>query len=622
MSSAKRAKADVPQTDLIPQPPAALTEQMVKDGPEQLDFMGSDAYNFLANVLSHQRTIDIHLVIAESASYLGNNEVATVAYREAIEMARTQGSTHVLKKIYLQQIRAYVDVRLLDSSLDASEAIENYLAINPTPNAEVLASHGVVKYNNGDLEGAIQAFQKSLELDRFAPYVGINLLLILFKNEDFVGMMKQLEYYGPPTTGTWLRACVDTEHFLRAILHAARATNKLDLLITIFEHVIQNPESVEDDSPTEVGGKVQQQARDVVRGRVVNRARSSMFRVYLGWLHYEYSGQHEKALDLWKLAFFQQNWFFKLTNLDSSAYSDIILYFFGVFSQLIYDHALASDPEESGLMLSFLEDLQTRERVFWKMEESAIQDVKITNMPLAKLYLTRGRKEQAQKMLNDQYCRAIEVLQDEIAWNDKYAYDALAKILFLNGQFEDAKIAVSLKRFSLTEYTRRQIVPSEENAQSAVHTSEKAAPEGTQIGSQELAKELSTGRIDEQPATSAEGDDEPARAEEVRRWERTGTCAGWHMCEDGYALCTTRTTYTCMACADVEFCEKCYDNLVNKTGKDRLYVCSPTHEFVMSPMEGLEEITDQTITLNGQDISITTWLEKVRKEWKKGMCFT
>lgn len=608
----------------------------MKDSPDELDFLGTDPYNFLANVLSQQRTIDTHLVIAESASYIGNNEVAAVAYREAIEMARTQGSTQVLKEIYLQQIKAYVDVRLMDSSSEAVEAIENYLAIDPTPNAEVLASQGVVKYNSGDSEGAIQAFQKSLELDRFAAHVGTNLLSILFNNDDFVGMMKLLEYHTPATTGTWLGGSGDTEYILRSILHAARATNKLDVLVAIFEHVIQNPESAEVDRSGVVDGKVQQKARDVVRRRAVNLAISSLFRVYLGWLHYEYSGQHDKALELWKLAFFQRSEFFKLTNLVSSAYSDIILYIFGAFSQLIFDRALAaSDPEESSQMLSLLEDLQSRERLFWKMEESAIQDVKITNLPLAKLYLTHGRKEQAQKMLDDQYYRAIEVLQDDIDWNDRYAYDALAKILFLNGQFENAKIAVSLKRFSLSNYTRRPTAPSDENAQqSAVPKSEKAAPapeEEAQIGSSpELAKESSAGLIineERASAAIAKGDDEPAPSDGSEtpelEIERTGTCAGWHMCEDGFALWTTRTTYTCMTCADVEFCEKCHDNLVNnRTGKDRLYVCSPTHDFVMAPMEGLEEIKDQTITLNGQDISIAGWLEQVRKEWKRGIGFS
>jgi hypothetical protein len=246
------------------------------------------------------------------------------------------------------------------------------------------------------------------------------------------------------------------------------------------------------------------------------------------------------------------------------------------------------DPEVAGRMLSLLENLQRREKVFHELYEYHIADLRNTNLLLARLYLKNGRKEEAQKVLNELFQGAIDILQDEIDWNDGTGYGVLAGLLFLNGQLENAKLAVSLKRFFALGFEAK---PEEE------------------IDTPEHAQD-----------NSNDGDS-TASDEEYPMWWTQTTCAGWYVCENDSKIPYGATTFTCTTCANVDFCERCYDNLRNETGKERLYVCNSSHVFIKTPAEGLEQIKHHRIVMNGKSVSFVNWLEEVRKEWKTGLCF-
>lgn len=175
------------------------------------------------------------------------------------------------------------------------------------------------------------------------------------------------------------------------------------------------------------------------------------------------------------------------------------------------------------------------------------------------------------KAANEHFERAVEILRDDISWNDAYGYELLARVLFINGQEGKAKTAASLKLFFYDGYNRED-------------------------GS----------------ATEA-GANDPGRPLSVL----CGVCAD----SGGPKVEYDTPLYTCTTCTDVDLCKGCYDNLRNRTAEDRVFVCNPNHDFLKSPAEGLNCIKNDMMTINGGNRPIAAWLEEVQKEWKTGLYF-
>jgi tetratricopeptide (TPR) repeat protein len=569
---AEGGDADIIADDLfVPERDPESDSIFPESDSTRIEFLGDNPYNFLAGVLGQEKTMETHFVMAKSISYTRSaSEEGLAEYRKTIEMARQKGSEDVLKEIYLQQIKALVNIQTVVSYGDAKKVIEDYMKLDPS-NPKVLACHGVVCLENKDNDGAIGAFRRSLEMKERDHEVGFALIRTLFTMKDYEGIMRLIEHYGYVTVGSWLCDGISHMQMHQFIMYAARTTtNRLDLMIKCYEHQIENAQFRYREEDLEAGKDIdpETKARHALKCRTTNIAISSMFRVYLGWFYDVFLGQPEEAFKLWKVAFFHRSEFFNLRNMLISTFSDdIIPEFFALFSQQIYDRAIAPDPEVADGMLSLLESLQRRERGFQALNDDAPADLKNMNLLLAKLYLRLGRRDEARKMLDEQFQRAVEILQDEVGWNDCSGYDALTRLLYLNGQMENAEIALSLKRFFDSGFERKD------------------------------GGAIITGT----------------------NW--MWMCSSSYSCELGSEDVILATTYTCTTCVNVQFCEGCYDNLRNKTGKERLYICNPSHDFLKSPPEGLEKIKDETITINGKTVSFASWLEEVRREWKMGDCF-
>lgn len=555
----------------------------------------------------------MHFVVAKTISYTDPGCGAAIAeYQKAIKMAQEQGSNDVLKEFYLQQIMNYVDVRLFSAEEHALEAIENYLKLDDS-NAKVLACLGVVHIENNDHEGAIEHFQKSLELNKEDDEVGIALLRTLFVMKDYESIMSRMQYYGVLTVGSWLRntddICVHKE-----IMHAARMVNKVDMVIKCYEHEIKNVQlsdeelrEVKDDDPVKTTRKTLQYRRRRV-------ATSSMFRVYLGWLYLEILGQPDEAFELWKTAFFERSEFFNMGNLTSSQFTtDFIPDFFALFSQLIYEKALDPNPEVAGQMILHLEHLHRREKVFQELDKYPIgTGLRNVNLLLARLYLKHGRKDEARKMLNDQLQSAIDILEDKIGWNDEFGYGALAALLYVNGQLEKAEVALSLKRFFTFGFDIKREKGKDDTSEHAQDTSDSGDFEREDGEGKEKQPPLD--KQDDIVSTSSDNDSN------YLGWKKS--CGGGYTCQyEPRGLPYAATVYTCTTCANVNFCETCFDSLHVETGQRKLFICSPSHDFIKTPPKGLEQIKDKKITMNGKSISFTDWVAEVRKEWKMGFCF-
>jgi hypothetical protein len=194
----------------------------------------------------------------------------------------------------------------------------------------------------------------------------------------------------------------------------------------------------------------------------------------------------------------------------------------------------------------------------------------------------------------------MDFLGDDSNWNFGYGYGAPAALLFVNGQLENAELAVSLIRFSRlgfdSEYKKRRENTSE-------HT-----------------KNESDLNITERKDEKGEGKQTPPDTPDES--VISGLCSNWYSCENGSgALPFDATLYSCTTCYDVTFCETCYNNLCDETGQRKLFICSRSYEFIKTPPAGLERIEEPTITINGKSISYADWLADVRRNWKKGLCF-
>ena len=535
--------------------------------------------------------------------------------RKPSKWPRSKDRDDVLKEFYLQQIMTYVDVRLIRANEHALEAIENYLKLDDS-NARVLACLGVVRVENHDDKGAIEIFQKSLELNKRDHQVGIALLRTLFRMKDYEGMMSQIEHYGILTVGSWLRDSCNNVAEHKEIMYAARIVNKLDLVIKYYEHEIQNIQLSDEDLKEVKDADPVKTAQQTLQRRATRVAVSSMFRVYLGWLYLEILGQPDEAFGLWKTAFFQRSEFFNMGRRGHSGFaSEIIPDFFALFSQLLYEKARSPDAEVAGQMIFHLEHLRRREKAFHELGAyhygTCLRNV---NLLLARLHLKHGRKDEARKLLNDQFQCAIDILKDEIGWHDKFGYGALSALLFLNGQLKEAKVAASLVRFFKLGF---DIEPKRRKDRTSEHAQNKSDIDGLEPkDSTSEGQQLPPDNQDDSVSTVS---DTGSYDDDI--WFQT-VCAGGFTCEnESMRIPYGATAYTCTTCAYVSFCETCYDSLRTVTGQRKLFVCSPSHDFIKTPPEGLEKIKDEKITMNNKSILIADWLVEVQKEWKTGLCF-
>jgi hypothetical protein len=84
---------------------------------------------------------------------------------------------------------------------------------------------------------------------------------------------------------------------------------------------------------------------------------------------------------------------------------------------LIYEKALDPDPAVSDGMILHLEHLQRRKKVFQQLDKFSFAGANLrpVDLLLSKLYLKHGRKDEAQKILNDQFQNAMDILEDDFS---------------------------------------------------------------------------------------------------------------------------------------------------------------------------------------------------------------
>jgi hypothetical protein len=182
----------------------------------------------------------------------------------------------------------------------------------------------------------------------------------------------------------------------------------------------------------------------------------------------------------------------------------------------------------------------------------------------------------------------------------------------VNGQLEKAEVALSLKRFFTFGFDIKREKGKDDTSEHAQDTSDSGDFEREDGEGKEKQPPLD--KQDDIVSTSSDNDSN------YLGWKKS--CGGGYTCQyEPRGLPYAATVYTCTTCANVNFCETCFDSLHVETGQRKLFICSPSHDFIKTPPKGLEQIKDKKITMNGKSISFTDWVAEVRKEWKMGFCF-
>jgi tetratricopeptide (TPR) repeat protein len=554
------------------------------------DFAKGDPYIFLADVIQVERSIEIHCHIARTMSYRHFNLVgANREYQKAIEMAQKIGSEEKLKDIYLEYALSLTDVRLRKGDPKALQAVESYIALDKS-NYKMYACLGVARLQLQDRKGAIEAFREALSLNNRDNLVVRALVSSLRSAADFEGMIELFDNYDLDTTTFWIRGQLEYESFQEAMFYAARKTDKVELLIKRYKHAMQttwdhSSGQGEDDKLDPLWDELGE-ARGCANEHKFYSAGTSLLHCWLAVLCRRYLGQPDAAFDHWKAAFLQRSEIFKLSNVSSMFTDSIFPDMFAQFAELLYDKALGPGGSVDENMLTILERVCQRQDAFRKSAPyvTTLSGPKSIDLLLARLYIRCEMKEEAEALLNEQFRHGIDMLKGTITWSDRDAYRILSRILFISDHINEAKIALSLRRFLRFKHT---------------------AIENSNVDKNEDSK----------------ADETLAGIEETTYGRRPGfKCASREDCPGKGRVGLGEPMYSCMTCIEVDFCEECYDALMRNErtkGKKLIYVCDYNHEFLSSPLEDWE-IKDGVMTISGEKVRVAEWVDIVEKKWNSG----
>ncbi|KAF8250987.1 hypothetical protein K440DRAFT_638823 [Wilcoxina mikolae CBS 423.85] len=586
----------------------------------QPPFVPTNNVEFLANISDEERSWKVDCRIAKTMAFVGLHDEATLEYHKAIEIAQQENSKEALKSIYLEWALSMTEGETSRGcGTRALIPIKSYIALDES-NHKAYVCLGKALVANGDVEQAMEAYKKALSLDQTDCVTIRHIFNILLNRNNPEGVMELIEVHGPKAAGFWVRGHSDIGWFHEIVFWAAWQTGKLELVKQIYEDETRSKSIITTGYVFSPNDDMYRVFFDPTLAAMV----SSFFRCLLALLCRKYSGEPDMAFDLLKTAFFTKSGFFKLsTSVNSSFGQEYIPAACEQFAELIHDKALRPNGTVDTNMITMLESLIRRDAVYRKLDHivADINDRKPLPVVLASLYMKSGRIEQAFMSLNETFQRAIELLKDDIDWNDEFAYHVICKILFLCGQIDKAKVALFLKRYALDDFAQLE---NQENPEAEEDNGNKVGKETGE--DKEAYHENETSAPDAGQQDSVSEDDSPPQAPPVQklRWK----------CSRGLGFCQTKELgyrdrmYTCMDCINVEFCEECYVTLMKEEtaveDTKRLYVCNPNHQLLSTPIEGFERFDKDNgrIELSGGTaISVTEWLAVLQKEWDSGSYF-
>jgi tetratricopeptide (TPR) repeat protein len=587
----------------------------------------------------------MHCRIAKTMAFVGRyGELAEGEWNKAIELAETSGEKEKLQELYYQFALSLSNIRLMDCQPVVLQLAEKYLSMDSS-NYKMHACLGVARLDLDDSQGAIESLTTALALEPRDQLVARALFHTFRIENDFEGIMKLLENDDDMITSGRVRAFLEEERMQGILFFAARETGKMDFLTKCYETEISRgwtePSISEEDDPRNdsIWSEIDS-AIGVFNTREGYSGGTALLMCWLGLFYKEYQGDLQNALRLWTTVFLQQSEVFKLGDLSSQYSMTTVPKFIGLFAESLYDEALKSHGLVDEVILKMLERLRQRHDAFQDLDAhgASLYNEKNINLFLAKLYLQNGRDGEATELLNEQFQRGIEILKDDIDWNDHTGYHTLSKIMFAVGQKENATIAQCLRRFvhyQPEEQKYDEIRREEEDDDGSKKMKGAAGVANIEEKEGEAPHTLKEGEDGADGADDGDGDkdyddDEGPPCGIVERWGHSGwLCSMRNDCFNHKASAPDTPTYVCMTCIQVQFCEDCYSrhsgstintgadtstgastNDRNRAGKDfvPISICHSRHEHIRIPWDEWR-LKGDIMTVKNEEIPVRTWLE-------------
>ncbi|KAH7087293.1 hypothetical protein FB567DRAFT_591977 [Paraphoma chrysanthemicola] len=566
---------------------------------EYPSFGSSDSFNFLADLIQAHRTVDMHCCIAKTMAY-GGRSTAMLEWNKAIQLAESNGEEERLKELYYQCVLSLTEMRLMECEPTVLQLADKFLAMDSS-NYKMHACLGLARLEHlNDRLRAIEGFRTALALEPRDHLVLKALIDTLKMEDDYKGIMGLFENQDPEIISGRIRACIDHDSFQEVLFLAARESGKVQGLVESYENEIarrwtEPSKNTENDPREDSDWNDCDEAVGSFNRQQLYSAGTALLTCRLAFLHQRYRGDSQSALRLWTTVFLDQSEIFGLLNVSSEYDMFTIPMFIGMFAELLYEAALRPDGAVDEEVLKSLERLRYRHDVFQELQESggSRTNERTLNLFLGNLYRQIGKDDKASELLRQQFERGIELLTDDIDWNDEFGWHVLSKILFACGQKENATIAQFLCR-----YIRYQ--PEEEDGTKTTEGGENRAKE-TQSPQEEDKEEPLIGIV-----------------------QRTGQCSMLHDCSNRKTIGKTAHWFACMTCVHVQFCEDCYvrhtstvsNSACTTAGgiakqRELLSVCSSRHEHIRVPPEGWR-LKEDVVTFGGKEIQVKPWLEALR----------
>lgn len=570
----------------------------------------------------------MHCHIAKTAAFIGKGNIAKREWNKAIELADTTGENERLKDLYHQFVQSLTDIRLMQCEPVVLQLAEKYLALDSS-NARMQACLALARLQHlGDNKGAIEGFRTALSLEPRDHSILKALIHVLWRERNLKGILELFENEDSDTTSSRIRACIDNDFIQDILFLVARDIGEMEYLVKCYESEISRPWAEPPigkkyDPRDETIWRTHGEAFGVFNQQEYYSAGTSLLMCRLAVLHRRYRGDSRAALNLWTTVFLEKSEIFRLAEISSQYPMDTIPWLVGMFAELLYEDALKDDGSVNEKSLRSLERLRYRYDLFHEQDKhgASLTNERNLNLFLAKLYCQMGRDVEAKDLLREQFERGIELLNDDVDWNDSSGYHVLSKILFACGQEDNAVIAQSLRR-----YVRYQ--PEEDGGASGSKGGVKIL--GTSEGEGKTTEEQRAQCRDDGDEDGNEDDNEDDDYEESligiverpREGNLVSRCSMIYDCPNRKTLTENSPLFACMTCVDVQFCEGCYARhtlgVGNSTGtsadqhnaKDNRHisVCSSRHEHIKVPSDGWR-LKDDVMTIQGKEIPIRRWLE-------------
>jgi tetratricopeptide (TPR) repeat protein len=555
--------------------------------------------------------VDVHCRIAKTMAFKHRATIAELEWNKAIQLAETNGEEERLKELYYQFVLSLTNIRVMQCEPMVLQLAEKHLAMDSS-NYKMHACLGLARLKHlDDRTGAIEGFRTALTLEPRDHSVLKALLRALRDEGDFESIMGLFENEDAEIMSSRIRACIDSDYFQDVLFLAARESGKMEALVESYENEISRrwtePSIRTEDDPRDESIWTE---LDVAFGcfnrRQFYSAGTALLTCRLAFLHQRYRGDSQAALRLWTTVFLEQSEVFGLSDISSKYDMDMLPMFVGMFAELLYEDALRPDGAVDEETLRSMERLRYRHDVFREHSwlGASLTNERNLNLFLANLYRHMGKDDEASKLLRQQFERGIELLSDDIDWNDYLGWHVLSKVLFACGQKENAAIAQFL-----TRYIRYQ--PEEEEKEKLYGSQIEEDGTKTTEGEEESAKKL-------QPPQE-EGPLIGIVERPIRRW--VPRCSMLYDCSNRKTMAKTAPLFACMTCVHVQFCEGCYVRhtsmdsnstytTTDEFAKERrlLSVCSSRHEHIKVPPEGWR-LKEDVLTIGSKEIPVKPWLE-------------